>query len=175
MKAGPMSEATEVLLVEDDRDVREAIAEVLEQEGYRATTAKTGLEALQHLEACPKLPAAILLDLMMPVMDGWEFWAIKQTNPHWAGVPVVIVSADANVAQRAGNPGEQSRQNTSQNITPDTASAPGGSRTCLRAAAYLRKPIDIDQLLGILRAIAGRTAPAAPSSTVLPTVSREDE
>jgi two-component system response regulator MprA len=129
--------ATELLLVEDDRDVREAIAEVLEQEGYVVTLAKTGLDAVQHLRTVRQLPAAILLDLMMPVMDGWEFGSIQQSTEEWARIPVIIISADTNLAERSQS---------------------------LRALAYLRKPIDIDELLRILtRVVQGGAPPAAES------------
>ncbi|MBC8133265.1 MAG: response regulator [Deltaproteobacteria bacterium] len=128
--------APEILLVEDDRDIREAMAEVLEQEGYVVSLAKTGLDAVQHLETCRALPAAILLDLMMPIMDGWEFSSVKQGNPQWATVPIVIVSADANVSEKG---------------------------QAVRAVAHLRKPIDIDQLLGILLTVVTPPAPPPPS------------
>jgi CheY-like chemotaxis protein len=114
----------DLLLVEDDRDVREAIAEVLEQEGYGVLQARSGLEAIQRLTIAPQPPAAILLDLMMPVMDGWEFMARRQQHDAWGAIPLVVISADSNARDRVEGLGV--------------------------AVAYLRKPIDIDQLLAIL-------------------------
>ena len=114
----------DLLLVEDDRDVREAIAEVLEQEGYAVMQARSGVEAIRMLSDAPAMPAAILLDLMMPVMDGWEFMARWQKNRAWSAIPIVVISADSNAKERI-----EALQAT---------------------AAYMRKPIDIDQLLALL-------------------------
>jgi two-component system, chemotaxis family, chemotaxis protein CheY len=124
--------AAEILLVEDDRDVREAIAEVLEQEGYVVSVAKNGIDALEMLQTAQPLPAVILLDLMMPVMDGWQFTAAQQKNAQWASIPVVILSADSHVGEKAES---------------------------LHAAAHLRKPIQLDQLLATLGPLARRTDP----------------
>lgn len=82
----------DVLLVEDDAAIREALAEVLDEEGYQVLTANHGAAALDHLSAgCA--PQVILLDLMMPVMDGWQFLSRLQAMPAWAPIPVIILSA----------------------------------------------------------------------------------
>jgi CheY-like chemotaxis protein len=60
-----------ILVVDDDTDLREAVVEALRSEGYRVTAAKNGADALSHLRL--ERPALVLLDLMMPVMDGWRF------------------------------------------------------------------------------------------------------
>jgi CheY-like chemotaxis protein len=81
-----------VLLVEDDASLRKIIAELLGDEGYLVDCAAHGQEALDHLERGP-LPCAILLDLSMPVMNGFEFRRRQRANPAWASIPVVVMSA----------------------------------------------------------------------------------
>jgi len=84
--------ARSVLLVEDDAVVRGAMKMVLEWEGYRVTCAANGREALDLLRASEP-PSVIMLDLMMPVLDGWEFRQEQKQDPALASIPVVIVSA----------------------------------------------------------------------------------
>jgi DNA-binding response OmpR family regulator len=128
-----------ILLIEDDRDVRESIAEVLEEEGYRVSLAKTGVEGLEQLGKSRRLPAAIVLDLMMPVMDGWEFWSLQQGHHEWATIPVVVISADTNAKDKAD---------------------------ALGSMACLRKPLDIDELLAILVRLTAQPAGAHPAKQV---------
>jgi CheY-like chemotaxis protein len=85
---------TTVLVVEDDADIRQLFADVLEADGYRVLQAGNGGEALDLLRA-GAAPALILLDLMMPVMSGAELLEILQHDPELARVPVVVVSAFA--------------------------------------------------------------------------------
>jgi CheY-like chemotaxis protein len=80
-----------VLIIEDEQDIREAMAEALADEGYEVSQAKNGMDGLRR--AHEEHPSVILLDLMMPVMDGWQFRAAQRDDPEIAGVPVVIVSA----------------------------------------------------------------------------------
>jgi CheY-like chemotaxis protein len=82
----------EVLVVEDDYAIRETLRELLEDEGYRVMWASNGKEALARLHE--RAPRVILLDLMMPVMDGWEFRDAQQRDPALANIPVVVISAD---------------------------------------------------------------------------------
>jgi CheY-like chemotaxis protein len=83
-----------ILLIEDDVDIRQALAEVLEFEGYRVAQASHGLEALKLLRAdASDLPALILLDLMMPVMNGWEFRAEQLKDPQISDIPVIVLTA----------------------------------------------------------------------------------
>ena len=110
-----------VLIVEDDADLREMMAQLLSLEGYRAETAPNGRDALQYLERGDR-PDVILLDLMMPVMDGWEFRRRQVADPTIATVPVVVLSA----------------------VDPSRAGDLGG-------AAFLKKPLDFDQLLELVR------------------------
>jgi two-component system, chemotaxis family, chemotaxis protein CheY len=86
-------------VVEDDADIRETLQLILELEGYAISTAGNGLEALEILRSGVR-PGLILLDLMMPVMGGWEFLELVQREPRLAGIPVVLVTA---FADRAGN------------------------------------------------------------------------
>jgi CheY-like chemotaxis protein len=86
----------QVLVVDDDVHIRYALVDALEDEGYRAVSASNGAEALQLLRVLPKPPSVILLDLMMPVMDGWQFRAEQQRDPVLSKIPVVVVSAIGN-------------------------------------------------------------------------------
>ena len=80
------------MVVEDDEAIAEALAGILEQEGYRTVTAGHGRAALDWLQAHPS-PALILLDLMMPVMDGRQFRARQLADPRLAQIPTVILTA----------------------------------------------------------------------------------
>jgi CheY-like chemotaxis protein len=90
MAAVPEHSAS-VLLVEDDKDIREAVSAVLEAEGYTVLTAANGKEALEALDRAQ--PCVVLLDLMMPVMDGWAFLAEVKKSRRLQDLPVVVVSA----------------------------------------------------------------------------------
>ena len=81
-----------VLVVEDDQDLRDALRDALALEGYRVVGAANGADALRHLESGSR-PCLILLDLMMPVMDGWEFRRVVLGNPTLADIPVVVMTA----------------------------------------------------------------------------------
>jgi len=86
-----------ILIVDDDDDIRLALAEVLEDEGYQVKTAANGSEALTLLRSS-ETPCMILLDLMMPVMDGWTFREQQLKDPALAEIPVYVISAAGNVA-----------------------------------------------------------------------------
>ena len=89
-----------VLVVDDDPDIREAMTAILEGEGYTVSEARDGAEALALLRG-GNAPCLILLDLMMPVMDGWSFRAAQLADPALAEIPVVILSAAADVHRQA--------------------------------------------------------------------------
>jgi CheY-like chemotaxis protein len=114
-----------ILVVEDDRDIREGLLEFLGIEGFDAIAAAQGREALEILESSrAELPSLILLDLMMPTMDGRQFREEQLRRPELAQIPVVVMSADNAVRERSD---------------------------ALRASGHLRKPIDLDTLLEIVR------------------------
>jgi CheY-like chemotaxis protein len=89
-----------ILLVEDDEDIRTDLKEMLEIRGYPTVTAANGLEALRCLEG-PTLPVLIVLDLMMPVMDGWELRKVLLERPALATIPIVVLSGTASVHNEA--------------------------------------------------------------------------
>ena len=82
-----------IMTVEDDTAIREAISEVLTYAGYQVINAIHGQDALDLLDENAAKPGLILLDLMMPVMDGWVFLETISKRPELATIPVVIVSA----------------------------------------------------------------------------------
>jgi CheY-like chemotaxis protein len=93
-----------VLIIEDDRDIRDELAAVLEENDYCVLLADHGQHALEVLRAGNR-PDAIILDLMMPVMDGWEFREVQKGDPQLARIPVIVTTAgeravDANVLLR---------------------------------------------------------------------------
>ena len=87
-----MGDGADILLVEDDEDLSEVLADLLTECGYQVATATHGAEALTYLEANPR-PSLILLDWMMPVMDGEEFCRQKAGCAAFADVPVFLLSA----------------------------------------------------------------------------------
>lgn len=100
--------STYVLVVEDDFDVRETVADILREDGHDVLTATNGVEALQILDheyiesqrvgGVPRKPSVILLDLMMPAMNGIQFYVeLRRSRPMFASVPVIVMSADTNV------------------------------------------------------------------------------
>src|SRR4051794_9158246 len=92
-----------VLIVEDHQDVRTTLAWLLRMERFRVGTAADGREALDVLREGP-LPDLIVLDLRMPVMDGWEFLACKRRDPRQAGIPVVVCSGSSERLDRSSFP-----------------------------------------------------------------------
>ena len=80
-----------VLVVDDERDVRQLLSTYLNLQGFSVITASNGREALNRLDEVR--PCVILLDLMMPVMDGLEFRRQQRQDPRWSGIPVVCLSA----------------------------------------------------------------------------------
>jgi CheY-like chemotaxis protein len=80
-----------VLVVDDEVDIREAVTELLLDEGYEVLDASDGAEAIQKARA--HHPSVVLLDLMMPGMNGWEFCARRKGDPELEGIPVIVLSA----------------------------------------------------------------------------------
>ena len=85
--------AKSILLVEDDIDVRATVCELLAEEGYSVVVTRNGAEALGYLKKAMILPHLILLDLLMPVMDGWQFRAEQKRDARLATIPVIVYSA----------------------------------------------------------------------------------
>jgi CheY-like chemotaxis protein len=93
-----------VMIVDDDGDIREAIAEALGDLSYDVLEAANGEEALTQLrQQQGHRPCVILLDIMMPVMDGWQFRNAQRNDPTLADIPVVVLSAHASIAEAAND------------------------------------------------------------------------
>ncbi len=118
--------APRILIVDDDFDIRDALAQILVEEGYEVQSAANGAEALDQLSVGPR-PNVILLDLMMPVMSGWQFRAKQRADAVLADIPVVVITADAHVAERGGP---------------------------LEVAGAVRKPIQLSELLTLIDRLA---------------------
>lgn len=123
-----MSEGFIVLVVDDDPDIRETLGELIEAEGFSVATAPDGRAALETIRAGVR-PSFIVLDLMMPTMNGWDVLRAIRADRSLADVPVAVISAS-------------------------------GARTLPPGATYfLRKPIDLDDFLEILRVAQTRVRP----------------
>jgi CheY-like chemotaxis protein len=118
-----MSEPS-VLVVDDNEDIRESLMGFLEDHGFVATGARDGRDALNQLGAAPALPCLIILDLMMPVMDGRAFRQAQLRDPDLAGIPVVVVSAYKDIRWLVEG---------------------------LDVKDHLPKPLDLDALLDVVR------------------------
>ncbi len=110
-----------ILIIEDDIDIREALTEILVDEGYEVRSAAHGMEGLQALRS-GFVPRLILLDLMMPVMNGWQFNAEQKKDPELSAIPVVVISADGNLQEKIRD---------------------------MDAVGYLKKPIQLVNLLDL--------------------------
>jgi CheY-like chemotaxis protein len=93
---GTVRQLIDVLVVDDNDDVRSALVDILEYRNYTVAEARNGREALAHLEWFE--PRVVLLDLMMPVMDGWSCFAVLREDPRHAHIPVLFLSAVAESA-----------------------------------------------------------------------------
>jgi len=134
-----------ILVIEDNDDVRTGFCEILRGAGFEAPGAKTGAEGLARLHE-PEPTDAILLDLTMPVMDGWEFRRQQLSEPAFAKIPVVVVTA----------------------VSPERAD-PGS----FDADAFLVKPVLPEKLIGTFRDVlqrekARRTTPVEPIMAAAP-------
>ena len=95
------SERRPILIVDDELDVRTLLTEVLREEGYEVATAADGTEALDYLRAAPTLPCLIMLDLVMPNVDGWQFIEERSHDPGLARIPVVLISGQVAARETA--------------------------------------------------------------------------
>jgi CheY-like chemotaxis protein len=87
-----------ILVIDDDAGIREAIVDLLDEEGFATASASNGLEALNYIAEAPQKPALIFLDLMMPTLDGWTFCKIRQATQMMMDIPVIAISAASNLA-----------------------------------------------------------------------------
>jgi CheY-like chemotaxis protein len=90
-----------VLVVDDDPAICEAIQQALEEEGYQVITAEHGQAALDWLKGAPSRPCVIILDLMMPVMDGAALRRAQLSDPTLSNIPVILVTAGGNADKKA--------------------------------------------------------------------------
>lgn len=123
-----------ILIVEDDADLALSLAQALEEEGYLTTVARNGQEALELLRAGFR-PALILLDLLLPVMDGWELRREQLQQSEWASIPVLAMS---------------------------TGARPGRKERPPSADGYLSKPMAISTLLKEVERLCGRPEERRP-------------
>jgi CheY-like chemotaxis protein len=126
--AGPILatlELHDILVVDDDPAIRDVVVDILEMSDYAVRTASNGAEALDEIRQ--RRPSAVLLDLMMPVMNGWEFLRQCRNEQCCAPVPVVIMSA----ARDAGTVADE-----------------------LGAQAFLPKPFELDDILTVIDRLA---------------------
>ncbi|HSH78317.1 MAG TPA: response regulator [Herpetosiphonaceae bacterium] len=91
-----------ILVVDDEARVRNALAQLLEDEGYQVAVVRNGKEAVEYLEQHTNPPCLILLDMMMPEMTGVQFRTHQQSTPALASIPVVAMSANLYLAQGMG-------------------------------------------------------------------------
>lgn len=112
-----------ILVVDDDRDIRDIVAMVLSAEGYQVQTAIDGVAALELLRAGAR-PSLILLDMMMPRLDGEAFLKAMRSDPNTAGIPVVILTGHPAARVKAAE---------------------------LGAAGYLVKPVELIDLVRTIR------------------------
>jgi len=118
-----MSPGDRILVVDDDEDIREVMQELLAGEGFEVDVARDGIDALAKLEV-ETAPPLILLDMMMPRMDGEAFLEALRAKPALANASVVVISGNAAAREKAGS---------------------------LQAAGCLVKPFELDELLGLVR------------------------
>jgi CheY-like chemotaxis protein len=126
-----------ILVVEDEPAVRDALTVLLEREGYEVAAAAEGREALGQLRGDrtgPRRPRLILLDLMMPVMDGFEFRVQQLQDPEIADIPVIVFSGGGDLDRKAGL------------LAPD---------------AWVAKPVDVPRFLELVRRRCAAGAGAA--------------
>jgi CheY-like chemotaxis protein len=129
MTVGSLSRTSPVLIVDDDIDVRESFSDALESRGFTVLTASNGELALVLLRTLPSPPGVILLDLMMPVMDGYHFLEACRKDPALAEIPVAVISA--------GHAVDQSR--------------------LTNASLVLRKPLRAEALVGAVLELQSQT------------------
>ena len=119
------SAAPIALIVDDDRDIRETLGQIMESEGYAVVGAADGRQALDHLAQAPMPASLILLDIMMPGMNGVQFRVAQKANPRWSEIPTIVMTA-ASVEQIVA------------------------MGMLMDGAHYLRKPVALLDLVGLV-------------------------
>jgi CheY-like chemotaxis protein len=112
-----------IMIVEDDGPIRESLRMILEMDGYEVLEAENGKDALSLLQA-GRLPGLIFLDLMMPIMDGVQFYQALRNAPEWDPIIAVILSASGNLKEKIAGMGDP--------LPP-----------------VLKKPVDLDKILEV--------------------------
>ena len=138
----PNSPCRNILVIEDEETIREAVVEILTEEGYEVYSAEQGKAGLSVLEKIPG-PTLVLLDMMMPVMNGWQFIAAQKNRAQFTDISVVVVSAAPE----------------GQALTDDTDLLP--------VEGLLRKPIDVHKLLKIVDQYCLRRAEAEAETAAM--------
>jgi CheY-like chemotaxis protein len=118
-----------VLIVEDDEVIRDVLQQLLQYQGYETLTANHGRDALQKLEELHQ-PALLLMDLMMPVMNGWELLSALRKDARWQRLPVIILSAGGEAQQLLNDP----------------------------YVRFLKKPLRMNSLLQLVKTFCGEVA-----------------
>jgi CheY-like chemotaxis protein len=131
-----MTTLGEILVADDDPDIREVLALVLESYGYRVSGAADGEQALERLRQGPPI-SLVLLDLMMPIMDGFTLMKKLKADPTLPVVPVVVLSGDSGAEEAA---------------------------VAIGADACLLKPVELDSLLCTIRRFVERSTIAASTA-----------
>jgi CheY-like chemotaxis protein len=125
-----------IMVIDDDADVRSALTDLFRDQGYRVVGVADGGEGVRYLSR-EELPQLILLDLMMPVADGWQFRAEQLMNPALASIPVIVITA-----------------------------SPDSDATRTLGLDVVAKPFDTRRLLSLVRLhCGGRHGEAAPDET----------
>lgn len=128
-----MPEPRRLLLIDDDEDLRDSMTDALQGAGFEVASAANGQEALERLST-GELPDVILLDLLMPVMNGWQFCEERKRNPKLAGIPIIAMSA--------------------------AVSKDPWSPYYLEVDDFVAKPVELDDLVGKLASFTDKASEA---------------
>lgn len=113
-----------ILIVDDDQELLNLLKHLFTREGYEVTLALNGQEALERLHKAENLPNSILLDLRMPIMDGWTFRKKQKADPKYAKIPVIVITSVKDFEK---------------------------DLTSIDAAAFFKKPIQQDLLIATVK------------------------
>ncbi|WP_409477597.1 response regulator [Pseudobdellovibrio sp. HCB154] len=119
----PSQHSNRLLIIDDALEMHSMLRTLLTEEGYIVHCVSNGQAALRYLRSVEELPGLIFLDLMMPIMDGYEFREAQLSDPRLAGTPVVIITADGHIESK---------------------------KSKIKAIDSIKKPIDIDIMLQVI-------------------------